>query len=197
MILYVKNMLSERCKIFVEEQLREVGLSFRFVEIGVVDISSGWTQEQREELESRLIAGGLEIKINRKVSIVERVETVVKEMIDDMNETRKGNYSDYLSEKLNMDYALISKVFSETKGITIQQHIILTKIEKIIELLGDDSMSLTDISFKLQYSSVAHLSNQFKKITGYSPSDFKKLGKTSLNEALTIPLEPAIGLQRA
>jgi len=197
MILYVKNMLSERCKIFVEEQLREVGLNFRFVEIGVVDISSGWTQEQREELESRLIAGGLEIKINRKVSIVEKVETVIKEMIDDMNDAPKGSYSGYLSKKLNTDYALISKVFSETKGITIQQHIILTKIEKIIELLKDDSMSLTDISFKLQYSSVAHLSNQFKKITGYSPSDFKRLGKTTLNEALPYPVIQETGLQRA
>lgn len=177
MILYVKNMLSERCKLYLDTQLTEVGLQFRTIEPQIIEVLNEWTTEQREDLESRLTAVGMEIMIHRKVSIVERTEGLVKEMVNDMSEVPKGNYSDYLSNKLKTDYTLLSKIFSETKGITIQQYIILAKIEKIIELLVDEDTSLTDISFKLQYSSVAHLSNQFKKITGYSPSDFRKLDK--------------------
>lgn len=188
MILYVKNMVSERCKLFVENELRNVGLCFTTVDLGVIDIAGGWTQEQREELEKRLIAGGLEIMINRKSAIIEKTEAIIKEMVNDLDEVPKGNYSEYLSERTEHDYALLSKIFSEAKGITIQQYIILSKIERIIELLADEEMTLTDISYKLHYSSVAHLSNQFKKITGYSPTDFRKLDKPQMAKIFPLSL---------
>jgi len=176
MILYVKNMLSERCRLYLETQLREVGLRFLILQQGIIAIADGWTQEQREELATRLTEGGMEIMIHRKSSIVDKIESAIKEMIDDMSEVPKGNYSEYLSKKLDTDYATLSKIFSETKGSTIQQYIIQTKVEKIIDFLADETMSLTDISYKLQYSSVAHLSNQFRKIMKCSPSEYRKSG---------------------
>lgn len=184
MILYVKNMVSERCKLFVEEELKNVGLRYTVVDLGVIDIAGGWTQEQREELESRLIAGGLEIMINRKSVIIEKTEAAILEMINNMDEVAGECYSDYISRKLDEDYSLLSRIFSEAKGITIQQYIIFAKIERIIDLLAAEELSLTEISYKLHYSSVAHLSNQFKKVTGYSPSDLKKMDITKFRETM-------------
>ena len=112
---------------------------------------------------------------DKKAMLIEKINNVITEMIHYSDEAPKMNYSDYISEKLKYDYTYLSNLFSEVKGITIQQFIIVHKIERVKELLLYDEMNLTEISYKLHYSSVAHLSNQFKKVTGLSPSQFKNL----------------------
>ena len=179
-------MVSERCKLFVEEELRNAGIRFVTVDLGVIDVVGGCSREQLEQLEARLKEVGLEIMVNRKSAIIEQIEATVKEMIHEMDEVPKVNYSDYISEKLSHDYNHLSNIFSEAKGMTIQQYIITNKIERVKELLLYTELNLTEISYKLHYSSVAHLSNQFKKISGHSPSYYKKLNadETSNTEML-------------
>jgi AraC-like DNA-binding protein len=118
---------------------------------------------------------GLELLDDKKAILIEKIKNVIIEMVHYTDELPKMNYSDYISEKLNHDYTYLSNIFSEVKGITIQQYIINHKIERVKELLLYDEMNLTEISYLLNYSSVAHLSNQFKKVTGLSPSFFKQL----------------------
>jgi AraC-like DNA-binding protein len=141
----------------------------------MVDIITDLTAEQHALLKSRLAKSGLELLDDKKGVLIERIKNVIIEMIHYMDEIPKVNYSDYISEKLGYDYTYLSNVFSEVKGVTIQQFIILHKIEKVKELLLYDELSLTEIAYKLHYSSVGHLSNQFKKITGLSPTYFKNL----------------------
>jgi AraC-like DNA-binding protein len=112
---------------------------------------------------------------DKRSILVEKIKNVIIEMIHHSDEAPIVNYSDFISEKLNYDYTYLSNIFSEVKGLTIQQYIIINKIERVKELLLYDELNLTEISYKLHYSSVAHLSNQFKKITGLSPSFFKQL----------------------
>jgi AraC-like DNA-binding protein len=112
---------------------------------------------------------------DKRVVLIEKIKNVITEMIHYSDEVPKMNYSDFISEKLDYDYTYLSNLFSEIKGITIQQFIIVHKIERAKELLLYDELNLTEISYKLNYSSVAHLSNQFKKITGLSPTHFKQL----------------------
>jgi AraC-like DNA-binding protein len=126
-------------------------------------------------LKTNLLKSGLELLDNKKAILIEKIKNVVTGMIHYSDELPKVNYSDYISEKLDYDYTYLSNIFSEVKGITLQQFIIIHKIERVKELLLYDELSLTEISYKMHYSSVAHLSNQFKKITGLSPSFYKQL----------------------
>ena len=173
--LYIKYMVSLRCKLLVEEELRKSGINYTSIDLGVVDLQKDITPEQRKQLKTNLLNSGLELLDDKKSILIERIKNVVIEMIHYSGELPKVNYSDYISEKLGYDYTYLSNVFSEEKGITIQQYIINNKIERVKELLLYDELNLTEISYRLHYSSVAHLSNQFKKITGISPSYFKKL----------------------
>jgi len=175
MILYIKYMVSLRCKLMVIEELKKLGLQNAIVDLGMVEILEGITPEQRHQLKESLLKSGLEVLDDKKSILIERVKNHIIEMIHDSNELPKLNFSNYLSKKLKYDYTYLSNIFSEVKGITIQQFIIINKIERVKELLLYDELNLTEISQKLQYSSVAHLSNQFKKVTGLSPSFFKKL----------------------
>lgn len=168
-------MVSNRCKIAVKEELKKLGLHFIFVDLGEVEIMENLSDEQRNRLKAGLLVSGLELMDDKRAILIERIKTVIIEMIHNLNDLIKVNHSDYISEKLKMDYTYLSNVFSEVKGITIQQYIILHKIEKVKELMMYDELSLTEIAYQLHYSSVAHLSNQFKKITGFSPSHFKQL----------------------
>ncbi len=168
-------MVSLRCKLMVKEELKSLGLHYVIVDLGVVEILEDITQDQRAQLKSNLLKSGLELLDDKKSILVERIKNVITEMIHYSDELPQMNYSDYISEKLNHDYTYLANVFSEVKGITIQQFIIIHKIERVKELLLYDELNLTEISYKLHYSSVAHLSNQFKKITGLTPTFYKRL----------------------
>lgn len=175
MRLYIKYMVSLRCKMIVKEELAKLGLHAVLVDLGVVEISEEITEAQREQLRENLKRSGLELLEDKKSVLIERIKTVINEMVHYSDEVPKVNYSDYISEKLGYDYTYLSNIFSEVKGITIQQFIIMHKIERVKEMLLYDELNLTEISYKLHYSSVAHLSNQFRKVTGLSPSYYKQL----------------------
>lgn len=168
-------MISNRCKIVVKQELKKLGLHFVLVDLGEVEIMEDLDNSLLEQLGASLKKAGLELMDNKKAILIEKIRIAITDMIHHSDEHIKTNNSDYLSEKLNYDYDYLSKLFSEMKGITIQQFIIIHKIERVKELLIYDELSLTQIALKMHYSSVAHLSNQFKKITGFSPSQFIQL----------------------
>ncbi len=175
MKLYIKYMVSLRCKMMVEEELNALGLRFVVVELGTVEILGHISAETRELLKHNLLRSGLELLDNKKSILIEKIKNVIVEMIHYSDTLPKVNYSDYLSAKLGHDYTYLANTFSDVKGITIQQFIIINKIERVKELLLYDELNLTEISYRLHYSSVAHLSNQFKKVTGLTPSYYKQL----------------------
>ncbi len=168
-------MVSLRCKMMVKAELTKLGIHFATVDLGMVDLIQKITVEQRRQLKINLATSGLELLDDKKNIIIEKIKNLIIEMIHYSDEFPKMNYSDYISEHLHYDYTYLSNMFMEVKGITIQQFIIIHKIEKVKELLSYDEMNLTEISQKLNYSSVAHLSNQFKKITGLCPTFFKQM----------------------
>lgn len=170
-------MVSLRCKMVVKNELKHLGLQYTFVELGMVEVLEEITPAQLQLLKISLKKSGLELLDDKKSILIEKIKNVITEMVHYSDELPRVNYSDYISEKLNLDYTYLSNIFSEVKGITIQQFIINHKIERVKELLLYDELNLTEISYKLHYSSVAHLSNQFKKITGLSPTYYKKLGQ--------------------
>ncbi len=168
-------MVSARCKMAVKEELKKLGLHFIVVDLGEVEIMEDITAEQREQLSAALLTSGLELMDDKKGILVEKIKNVIIEMIHHTDETIKTNVSDFLSKKLNHDYTYLSNLFSEVQGTTIEQFIISHKVERIKELIIYDELNITEIAWKMNYSSVAHLSNQFKKVTGLSPSHFKQL----------------------
>jgi AraC-like DNA-binding protein len=180
MKLYIKYMVSLRCKMMVRDELERLGLLYSSIDLGVVELKEDISQTKRDELRINLIRSGLELLDDKKSIIIEQVKCLVIEMIHYSDELPATNYSDYISEKLQYDYTYLANLFSEVKGITIQQYIIINKIEKVKELLLYDELSVKDIAYKLHYSSAAHLSTQFKKSTGHTPSFFKKLKKLRL-----------------
>ncbi|MCC1483605.1 helix-turn-helix domain-containing protein [Winogradskyella immobilis] len=177
MKLYIKYMVSLRCKLMVKYELEKLGLHYTSIELGMIEIKENITNGLKQELKSNLALSGLELLDNKKSILIDKIKNVIIEMIHYSDEVPKTNYSDIISEKLNYDYTYLSNIFSEVKGITIQHFIIKHKIEKAKELILYDELNLTEIAYRLNYSSVAHLSNQFKKVTGQSPSFYKKIGK--------------------
>ena len=175
MKLYIKYMVSLRCKMVVKSALDKLGLHYGVVDLGEVEIQENLTDDQRNRLKYSLLKSGLELMDDKKAILVERIKNVIIEMVHYEDELPKTNFSDYLSEKLNYNYTYLANLFSETKGITIEHFMILHKIEKVKELILYDELNLSEIAWKLHYSSVAHLSHQFKKITGLTPSYFKSL----------------------
>jgi AraC-like DNA-binding protein len=173
MKLYIKNMVSLRCIIMVQEVLKKQGFRNAIVDLGMVEIVEDITKEQREQLKRVLFRIDLDLIDDTKTILIEKIKKVVIEMIHYNDELPKMNYSDYISKKLGYNYTYLANVFSESKGISIRQYIINQRVEKVKELLTYDELNITEISFQLQYSSVAHLSNQFKKVTGVSPFYFK------------------------
>ncbi len=159
----------------VKEELEKLGLHYIIVDLGMIEILEDINENQRKWLKENLQKSGLELMDDKKAILIEKIKNAITEVIHYSDEVPKENYSDYISEKLGYNYTYLANTFSEVKGITIQQFIIINKIEKVKELLLYDELNLTEISYKLNYSSVAHLSNQFKKITGLSPSFYKEL----------------------
>ena len=159
----------------VKEELKRLGLHFIVVDLGEVEIMENISAEQREQVKIALLNSGLELMDDKRAVLIEKIKNTIIEMVHHTDEIIKTNFSDFLSEKLNHDYTYLSNLFSEVQGTTIEQFIISHKIERIKEFIIYDELNITEIAFKMNYSSVAHLSNQFKKVTGLTPSHFKQL----------------------
>jgi AraC-like DNA-binding protein len=176
-------MVSLRCIMLVREILENLHLHAATVELGVVEISENINAKQREALTANLLEFGLELIEDKKSRLIEKVKIVITEMIHYSDELPKTNYSEFISKRVGYDYTYLANIFSEAKGTTIEHYIIAHKIEKVKELLLYDELNLKEISHKMNYCSISHLSTQFKKVTGLTPSFFKKLNnknRTSL-----------------
>lgn len=173
--LYIKHMVSNRCKMAVKQELKKHGLHFILVELGEVEIMEDISTEQRAQLKYDLSLSGLELMEDKKGVLIDKIKNVIIEMVHHSEEMVKISFSNFLSEKLNHDYTYMANLFSEVQGTTIEQFIISHKVERIKELIIYGELNITEIAWKMNYSSVAHLSNQFKKVTGLSPSHFKQL----------------------
>jgi AraC-like DNA-binding protein len=168
-------MVCIRCEMVVKSELEKLGMKYMSVRIGEADIMEDIRPEQLKLLDAALRKSGLELMDSSKSILVERIKNVIVELVHYTDEQIKVNLSDYLCEKLNYDYTYLANLFSEVKGTTIEKFYLAHKIEKVKELIVYDELNLSEIAYKLHYSSVAHLSNQFKKITGLTPSHFKML----------------------
>ncbi len=168
-------MVTIRCKMVVKSELKKLGLHYTTVELGEVETMEDLSPVQLAALDLALRKTGLELMDDQKSILVEKIKTIIIELVHYNDDQLKVNLSEYLSEKLNHSYSFLANIFSEVKGITIENFFLAHKIEKVKELLVYDELSLTEIAFRLHYSSVSHLSNQFKKMTGLTPSHFKNL----------------------
>ena len=173
--LYIKYMVSNRCKIMVKEELKKLGLHFMVVDLGEVEIMEDITAEQRIELQNALHESGLELMDDKRAILIEKIKNVIIDMVHHSEEVIKTNFSEYLTSKLDYDYTYLANLFSEVQGTTIAQFLISHKVERIKELIIYDELSISEIAWKMNYSSVAHLSNQFKNVTGLTPSHFRQL----------------------
>ena len=174
MTLYIKNMVCNRCIIVVKNILREEGISPTAVELGSVSIKDELTSEQFDKLRQKLEHVGFEVIDSKRNRLIEQVKQAVIELIYQQNGELHSNLSDYLTQYCHQDYSTLSKLFSETCGVTIEKYFIAQKTERVKELLAYDELSLNEIADLLNYSSPAHLSAQFKNVTGMTPSQFKK-----------------------
>jgi len=159
----------------VKEELKKLGLHFIMVDLGEVEILEEVTEADRNLLKIGLFKAGLELMDDKKGILIEKIKNAVIEMVHHTDELENMKFSDYLSVKLNHDYTYLANLFSEVQGTTIEQFVISHKIERIKELIIYGELNMTEIAWKMHYSSVAHLSNQFKKVTGLTPSHFKQL----------------------
>ncbi|MBR9976144.1 MAG: helix-turn-helix transcriptional regulator [Bacteroidetes bacterium] len=175
MKLFIKYMVSIRCKMVVKAALDALGLQYGAIELGEVAVKGSITSDQRERLRAALLHAGLELMDDKKAILIERIKNTIVEMVHYSDEMPKVKNSLFIAERLEHDYTYLANLFSETTGTTIEQFVISHKIERAKELLLYDELNLTEISYRLNYSSVAHLSAQFKKVTGLTPTFFKKL----------------------
>jgi YesN/AraC family two-component response regulator len=184
--IYIKYMVSQRCKLLVKDELMKLGIEYVAIDLGVIELSNPITTEQKVILRANLIKSGLELLDDKKSILIEKIKTLVIEMIHyaESDTVSKNKFSVYLAETIGYDYTYLSNVFSEVKGITIEQYIITNKIERVKELILYNELNLSKIARKLQYSSVAHISAQFKKVTGLTPSFFKQLAENKRRIAL-------------
>lgn len=177
MKLFIQNMVSLRCKMMVKSEMNKLDLLYSSVELGEVQLIHPISQDNRENLKRELHKSGLELMDDSKAMLIEKIINIIVEMVHYSEDEPRENFSEFLSEKLGQDYRKLATVFSKTKGVTIERFIILHKIERIKELIIYDELNLTEISYKLHYSSVAHLSAQFKQVTGLTPTTFKNMLK--------------------
>lgn len=175
MLLHIKNMVCNRCKWVVKTELEKLGHNVMVMRLGEVELQDEPTPAQVGEIEQKLNEFGFELIGDRSSQLIESMKTTLIKLVQEPDQLEKMNLSEFLSSQLHRDYSSLSKLFSEVEGITIEQFFILQKIERAKELLVYDEMSLTQIAYELGYSSVAHLSSQFKKVTGLTPSHFKQL----------------------
>lgn len=175
MTIYIKNMVCNRCKMVVKSTLEKLGLHPLQVELGEIELQESDISTVKETLKKELQALGFDLLDDKKTQTIEKIKNLITELVHNKNSDLKVTLSEYLSREIRQDYSALSNLFSEVEGITIEKYYILQKIEKIKELLVYDELTLSEIAFQLNYSSVGYLSNQFKKVTGLTPSHFKKL----------------------
>jgi len=168
-------MVCIRCKMVVRSELEKLGVHFNTVELGEVEVMEDLTPEQLERLDAGLKKTGLQLMDDKRSILVEKIKHIIIELVHYTEDQIKINLSDYISEKLNHEYSYLSSLFSEVKGTTIENYFLAHKIERVKELIVYDELNLSEIAALMHYSSVAHLSNQFKKMTGLTPSHFKNL----------------------
>lgn len=186
MVLYIKNMVCHRCKLVVKTEMEKIGLHPLNITLGEVVVEEKeLTSEQRVQLSERLRTVGFELIDDKRSKLIEQIKTFIIGQIHYKQEQPQKKFSELLSQHLHHDYSYLSNLFSEVEGITIEQFVINQKIEKVKELIVYDELSLSQIAFDLGYSSTPHLSNQFKKLTGLTPTQFKQIGaknRKSLDE---------------
>lgn len=175
MKLYVKNMVCNRCKMVVKAELESMGLHPVTVELGEVEILEDPDKKQLQQINAVLKTLGFELIDDKKSKIIEKIKNAIITLIHHTNDELKTNLSTFISAELHHDYTYLSNLFSAIEGTTIEKYYIQQRIEKVKELLVYDELSLSEIAYRLGYSSVAYLSNQFKKVTGFTPSYFKSL----------------------
>ncbi|MCB0639660.1 MAG: helix-turn-helix transcriptional regulator [Lewinella sp.] len=185
MKIYIKNMVCNRCKMVVKALLEDAGLHPEQVELGVVELRGNDFLAVKEEVNTRLQAVGFELLDDKKSQTIEQIKNLITDLVQHQDNKLEITLSEYLQRELYQDYSGLSSLFSAVEGITIEKYYILQKIEKVKELLVYDELTLSEIAFQLHYSSVAYLSNQFKKVTGLTPTRFKQLrsaGRRPLDE---------------
>ena len=168
-------MVCSRCRLVVKSELEKLGLNVLSVELGEAEITGSLDDMQKGRVVKQLEKFGFEVIDDKKSRLIEQIKTIVIELVHHSQESIKTNLSDFISEKLSLDYNYVSNLFSEVEGVTVEKYYILQRIEKVKELLVYDELSLSEIAYQLNYSSVAYLSNQFKKVTGFTPTYFKQL----------------------
>ena len=168
-------MVCIRCKMVVKAELEKLGLHYIVVELGEAEIMESISEEQHDRFKEALLKSGLELLDDKKSVLIQKIKNVIVELIHYSEEPLAINFSDHLSQKLNHNYTYLANLFSEVQGTTIEKFIIAHKIERVKELLVYNELNLTEIAYLMHYSSVAHLSAQFKKVTGLTPSHFKQL----------------------
>lgn len=175
MKLFIKHMLSLRCKMIVKEEMDKLNIPYSSIELGEIEIKGDITDEQKIQLKKTLLESGLELMDDKKSILIEKIKKAVIHMVRYASESPKVNFSDYLSERLQYDYTYLANLFSMVTGMTIECYMIAYKVELVKEMLIYDELTLTQITYKLNYSSTAHLSSQFKKTTGLTPTSFREL----------------------
>ena len=174
-------MVCIRCKMVVKAELEKLGLHYIVVELGEAEVMESISEEQHDQFKEALLKSGLELLDDKKSVLIQKIKNVIIELIHYSEEPLAINFSDHLSQKLDHNYTYLANLFSEVQGTTIEQFIIAHKIERVKELLVYNELNLTEIAYLMHYSSVAHLSAQFKKITGLTPSHFKQLREKRRN----------------
>jgi AraC-like DNA-binding protein len=175
MKLYIKNMVCNRCIMVVRSELDKFGVKTLSVELGEAEIDRELSKEEKQRLTEVLQRLGFDLIDDKKSRVIERIKTLIVELVHEKDSQLKTSLSDYLTTNLHQDYHYLSNLFSEVEGTTIEKFFINQKIEKVKELLVYDELSLSEIAYKMNYSSVAYLSSQFKKVTGLTPSHFKNI----------------------
>ncbi|KPH15065.1 AraC family transcriptional regulator [Chryseobacterium sp. ERMR1:04] len=174
-LLFIKNMVCNRCIMVVQNELEKLGLSLTHIKLGEVTLANALSSDEKKSIEAVLVPLGFEVIDDKKSRIIEKIKNIIIDLVHHQDNDIKKNLSNVLTEQINHDYNYLSNLFSEVEGTTIEKYFIAQKIEKIKELLVYDELSLSEIAFRMNYSSVAYLSNQFKKVTGLTPSHFKKI----------------------
>ena len=177
MKLFIQNMVSLRCKMMVKSELEKLDINYKSIELGEVQLLEPMPKSVRQLLKEKLHKSGLELMDDKKAILIERIINIIVEMVHYSDLFPDVNFSVFLSEKMQQDYHKMAEIFSKTKGITIEHFLILHKVERIKELIIYDELNLTEISYRMNYSSLAHLSKQFKQVTGLTPTFFKSLSK--------------------